>query len=168
MSAPPRSVPVVADSLAVLERELAMLARSLEALGRRSEIHRRLDRAGYVLLRSLAADGPASISGIATRLGLDATTVTRQVAGLEADGLVRRRRDVLDARIARVEITGPGRRRMDAVGAARRDRVGALVADWSAEDVRRLSALLGRFNEAIRDLRPDGRGPASRRGSSPE
>ncbi len=156
------------EALDVLETELAMLARTLEALGRRSEIHRRLDRAGYVLLRALAADGPASISGLAGRLGLDATTVTRQVAGLEDDGLVRRRRDPSDARVCRVELTPAGRRRMDSVRTARRHRVGALVDDWSDGDVARLGALLGRLNGAIRDLRPDPRGPRSPVGSGPE
>ncbi len=149
---------VAADAL---ETELAMLARTLESLGRRSEIHRRLDRAGYVLLRNLEADGPASISGLAARLGLDATTVTRQVAALEHDGLVRRRRDQSDARVCRVEPTAAGRRRMASVREARRARVEALVADWSESDVRRLGSLLGRLNGAIRDLGPETRGPAS-------
>lgn len=160
--------PSTEAALDVLETELAMLARTLEALGRRSEIHRRLDRAGYVLLRALASEGPASISGIATRLGLDATTVTRQVAGLEDDELVRRRRDPADGRVCRVELTPAGRRRMDAVRAARRDRVATLVDDWPGPDVARLGALLGRLNGAIRDLRPDARGPRSPMGAAPE
>jgi DNA-binding MarR family transcriptional regulator len=160
---PSRSRPTAdIEPLAVLETELAMLARTLEALRRRSELHKHLDRAGYVLLRTLADGGVASISGVAAALGLDATTVTRQVAALEADGLVRRRRDGLDARVCRVEITALGRRRMESVQAARRERVGALVADWSATDVDRLGSLLGRLNVAIRDFRPDAHGPASR------
>jgi DNA-binding MarR family transcriptional regulator len=154
--------------LDALETELAMLARTLEALGRRSEIHRRLDRAGYVLLRALTAGGSASISGVARRLGLDATTVTRQVATLERDGLVRRRRDESDARVCLVELTPAGRRRMESVRAARRERVASLVVDWSPSDVDRFGSLLGRLNVAIRDLRPDASRPGSPIAGDPE
>jgi DNA-binding MarR family transcriptional regulator len=138
------------DPLRAVETELAVLARTLEGLSRRSAIHRELDRAGYLLARTLDADGPSSITTIAARLGLDATTVTRQVATLEAAGLVLRSRDARDARVRVVELTPLGRRRMREVRHRRQDRIGHLVAEWSDADRARFGELLGRFNAAIR------------------
>ncbi len=133
-----------------METELAMLTRALEGLGRQSAIYRDLDRSGYLLARTLVTDEPMSITGLATRLGLDATTVTRQVGAMETAGLVRRRRDARDARVSLIELTALGRRRMESVRRARADRIGRLVADWSDADVARFGALLGRLNGAMR------------------
>ncbi len=136
--------------LDTMETELAMLTRALEGLSRQSAIYRDLDRSGYVLARTLVAEEPMSITGLATRLGLDATTVTRQVAAMETAGVVRRRRDERDARVSLIELTPLGRRRMESVRRARTDRIGRLVAGWPAPDVARFGALLGRLNDAMR------------------
>src|SRR6476620_8398144 len=103
-------------ALGRLETELAMLTRTLEGMSRRSTLYGELDRSSYVLARTLATEAPVSINGLA---GLDATTVTRQVATMETEGLVRRKRHDRDRRVSLVERTALGRRRMDAVRAAR-------------------------------------------------
>ena len=133
-----------------LETELAVLARTLEGLGRRSEIHRELDRSSYLIARTLSTEGPTSIGGLAAALGLDATTVTRQVATMEAAGLVERRTDPDDGRVRLIELTEPGRPE-DARGArrARERRVRELTAEWSGDDLQQLARLLGRLNDAL-------------------
>jgi DNA-binding MarR family transcriptional regulator len=148
----PDSTPVVdVDApLAIMETELAMLARTLEGLNRRSSIHRGLDRSSYLLLRTLESVGSASINGLAQLVGLDATTVTRQVGTMEASGLVLRRRSPTDARVSVVALSALGRRRMEGVRAAREERIGSLVHDWPEQDRRAFGALLARFNAAIR------------------
>ena len=63
-----------------------------------------------LLERCQAADGePCTISGIASRLGMDPTTVVRTVDSLEKRGLVERRRDRQDRRQVFVEFTDAGR-----------------------------------------------------------
>ena len=52
---------------------------------------------------------PCTISGIASRLGIDPTTVVRTVDSLEKRGLVERRRDRQDRRQVFVEFTDAGR-----------------------------------------------------------
>jgi DNA-binding MarR family transcriptional regulator len=141
---------VEADARARLETELAMLTRTLEGLSRRSTLYRELDRSSYVLARTLATEAPVSINGLAELVGLDATTVTRQVATMETEGLVRRKRHPQDRRVSLVELTALGRRRMDAVRAAREARITELVRDWSDDDRAAFGRLLGRFNESIR------------------
>lgn len=142
MTRPPKS-------LSRLETELAVLARTLEGLSRRSAIHRDLDRASYLIARTLSADGATSIGRLAAGLGLDATTVTRQVATMEAGGLVVRRKDPDDGRVSLIDLTTRGERSMEEVQATRERRIGDLVSGWPAEDQRMFGVLLGRFNDAL-------------------
>src|SRR5258708_3108859 len=119
-----------ADSLDVVETEMAVLARGLEGLHRRSELYRDLDRAGYLIARTLERTGPVSINGLASALGLDATTVTRQVATMEDGRLVLRRPDPNDGRVSLIGLSQNGRRTMRAVQVARRERIANLLSDW--------------------------------------
>jgi DNA-binding MarR family transcriptional regulator len=155
-----------ADPLAVLETELALLQRALERLGRRSEIHRGLDRASYLVARLVDAAGPISVKDLASRLGLDATTVTRQLASMERSGLLRRRSDPDDGRVNLIELSPKGRRAMSTVQRARRERVEHLFIGWSRRDQLGLGHLLGRFNDAVADIelrsRPAPRGRTGR------
>jgi DNA-binding MarR family transcriptional regulator len=138
-----------ADAVEVVETELALLQRALERLARRSDIHRDLERASYLLARTLDATGPISLKALAARLGLDATTVTRQVAAIECQGLIYRDTDPEDGRVNLIELSPAGRRKMRAVQRARRERVRDLLAGWSKRDQRDLGRLLGKFNDAI-------------------
>jgi DNA-binding MarR family transcriptional regulator len=142
-----------ADPLDVVESEMALLQRALERLARRSDIHRDLDRASYLLARTLDTTGPISVSDLASTLGLDATTVTRQVAAIECQGLIYRDTDPEDGRVNLIELSPAGRRKMRAVQRARRERVRDLLAGWSKRDQRDLGRLLGKFNDAI-DMEP--------------
>jgi DNA-binding MarR family transcriptional regulator len=147
------------DSLDLVETEMAVLARVLEGLHRRSEIYRDLDRAGYLIARTLETTGPVSINGLASALGLDATTVTRQVATMEDARLVLRRTDPNDGRVSLISLSQNGRRTMRAVQLARRERIATLLNDWTENDRRDLGRLLARFNDELsRDI-ATGRGP---------
>lgn len=135
--------------LSDLETELAVLARTLEGMSRRSRVYRGLDRAGYLIGRTLATAGTMSISALAGRLGLDATTVTRQVAALENAGFVNRRADPTDGRVRLVELTARGVRTTRSVQVQREARVAGLVADWSDTEVATFARLLTRLNGAL-------------------
>jgi DNA-binding MarR family transcriptional regulator len=141
-----------ADPLGILETEMALLQRALERLARRSDIHRDLDRASYLLARVLDATGPISVKDLASRLGVDATTVTRQVAAMERSGLLYRRSDPNDGRVNLIELSAKGRRTMTAVQRARRERVQHLFTGWPRRDQREFGQLLGRFNDAVADI----------------
>ena len=81
---------------------------------RRSELYRELYRASYLMARTLDTTGPVSINRLASILGLDATTVTRQVVTMEATKLVVRRSDPSDGRISLISLSPKGRRTMRA------------------------------------------------------
>jgi DNA-binding MarR family transcriptional regulator len=138
-----------ADALDRLETEMAVLTRRIEHASRRSELYRDLDRAGYLLARTIDDVGPASVNQLAVALGLDGSTVTRQVAALEAKVLVERHADPDDGRVAIIELTGAGRQAMQVVRAARAERLDRAVHDWSADDVGRLAVLLARLNRSL-------------------
>ncbi len=83
-------------------------------------------------LSVLVFAGPRTIGDLADAEQVRVPTMSRLVAALEVDGLLRRVADPSDRRIVRVEATATGR---ELLHAGRRRRVAALTAD-----VRRLTA----------------------------
>jgi DNA-binding MarR family transcriptional regulator len=137
------------DPLDLVETEMAVLARGLERHHRQADIYRDLDRASYLIARTLETTGPLSISRLASALGLDPTTVTRQVATMEAAQLVVRRADPDDGRVTLVSLSNHGRRTTRAVQLVRKERLEALLRDWTQDDRRKLGRLLARFNDEL-------------------
>jgi DNA-binding MarR family transcriptional regulator len=132
-----------------LEAALAVLARRLEQASRTSELHRRLDRAGYLLARTLDLVGPIGVNELALHLGLDGSTVTRQATALVDRGFVSRRPDPTDGRAVLLSLTAAGRREVERVRAARLARLRETVADWEPVDVSTLATLLDRLNRSL-------------------
>jgi DNA-binding MarR family transcriptional regulator len=136
-------------ALLAVERQTAILTRHFELLHRRTDIHEGLDRAEYLLLRSLDETGPMRISALATLLGLDPSTAGRQVAVLQAGGLVERAPDPADRRCSVVTPTAEGLARMRHVRRQRTESVTELLADWSDEDLRTFDEILGKYNKTV-------------------
>jgi DNA-binding MarR family transcriptional regulator len=137
--------------LGTIETQIAYLMRLGEASRRATALkpHRALDRAAYVILRRLQEDGPQNVSAIADRLNLDGSTVTRQVTGLQQDGLIERRADPHDGRGTVIEPTALGLKQVDAVRAARRDLYDKVLDDWSGEERSNLATTLERLTHAM-------------------
>src|SRR3954447_4947730 len=139
------------EMLDTIETQIAYLMRMGEASRRATALkpHRALDRAAYVILRGLQAQGPQNVSAIADRLNLDGSTVTRQVTALQQDGLIERRPDPRDGRGTVIAPTDTGLRQVDAVRAARRELYDRVLADWSADDRADLADNLERLTRAL-------------------
>jgi DNA-binding MarR family transcriptional regulator len=131
-----------------LEREVALLLRRARAISGRlaGELHRDLDGAAYGLLVLLDDAGPLRASDVVVRLGLDKSTVSRQVASLVDLGLIDRAADPGDGRAQVLSTSAEGHRRLSEVRNARRARWEADLADWDTADVAVLAQLLGRLN----------------------
>jgi DNA-binding MarR family transcriptional regulator len=131
-----------------LEREIGLLLRRSRAISARlaRELHPDLDGAAYGLLALLRDAGPLRASALVTRLGLDKSTVSRQVASLVELGLVDRAPDPVDGRAQVLTASAEGAARLARIREARRARWEADMADWPAEDVIVLGELLGRLN----------------------
>ncbi|GAA4471631.1 MarR family winged helix-turn-helix transcriptional regulator [Phytohabitans houttuyneae] len=134
-----------------IETQIALLMRLGETTRRATPVaaHRALDRAAYVILRHLAEAGPQNVSALADRLGLDGSTVTRQVSAMQRDGLVARQADPRDGRGTVIAPTGSGLRRMSAVRAARTELYGRVLSAWTEADREQLADLMGRLIDAL-------------------
>jgi DNA-binding MarR family transcriptional regulator len=135
------------SSAETLERELAYLSRALEAVQRRRNYP--LDRAQYLLLRVLEDEGPQSIATLACRLLLDGSTVTRQIAAMEAQGLINRHQNPNDGRSILVYATRQGISIAARMKEMRLDRITKLFGDWSGTEREMFAKLLTKFNASL-------------------
>jgi DNA-binding MarR family transcriptional regulator len=99
------------------EVEPAQLRAAIRALVRRFAVAERADVAccgvtvaQVAALEALGTEGPLRLGDLGRRLGIAPSTLTRNLARLEASGLVERERDAADARSARVGLTTAGKR----------------------------------------------------------
>ncbi|MGW7350558.1 MarR family winged helix-turn-helix transcriptional regulator [Streptomyces sp. NPDC054784] len=131
-----------------LERELAVFLRRARASSGEMarEVHPDLEPAAYGLLVRLEDVGPQRATELATYFGVGKATMSRQLAALEALGLVVRSRDPADGRASLVEFTPGGRERFTRVRRARRARYGRKLAAWDRAEISELARLLHRFN----------------------
>ncbi len=153
-----------ADALA---HQLVRLARLFERA--RAEVTTKcrngVERAAYVLLAYLVAEGPRRLRALAEAVHSDPSTVSRQVAQLVQLGLVERFPDPQDGRAALLNATEAGQRAYDEHRRIRNQRIAAVVAGWPVPDVRLLTGLLDRLNTDLEQyhtpVAPAGRHPAS-------
>ncbi|MFR9729729.1 MarR family winged helix-turn-helix transcriptional regulator [Saccharopolyspora sp. MS10] len=135
--------------LDAIEFQTAVLARNLEMLCRRGDLYQEVDRAAYLLLRTLIFRGPTDISCLAAALGLDPSTTGRQVLAAERAGLLTRSPCPADRRRSIAQVTDRGVGAVQAVHARRIDGTAALLADWDEQDRRAFADLVTRYNQAI-------------------
>jgi DNA-binding MarR family transcriptional regulator len=99
------------------QRDAARLRAGIRALVRRFGISERADVAccGMTVaqaatLETLRSEGAMRLGELGRRLGVTASTLTRNLSRLEEAGLVARAADAHDARAARVDLTPAGRK----------------------------------------------------------
>jgi DNA-binding MarR family transcriptional regulator len=151
--------PVAHEAFVHLEREIGLLLRRSRAISARlsAQLHPDLDGAAYGLLALLQDAGPLRASDLVARLGLDKSTVSRQLATLVGLGLVDREADPEDGRAQVLRPSAEGAARLARIRDARRARWEDDMSDWPAADVAALADLLARFNrvgEAREAARP--------------
>jgi DNA-binding MarR family transcriptional regulator len=67
----------------------------------------------FSILSALLRDDPIALGALAELLGLDRTTLNRNLRPLEAAGLVSTAADAQDGRVRRIGLTAKGRERLD-------------------------------------------------------
>ena len=97
------------------------------------------------------AGGEATIGELADAFNLDRSTVNRQTAALLRRNLARRVPDPKGGMARKLQVTEEGARRLNADRELRREGIGALVADWSPDEIERFEAYLRRFNQSIEE-----------------
>jgi DNA-binding MarR family transcriptional regulator len=164
--------------LDAMQHQVAVFARRAEQtrLGGVGQARNSMDRAAYLLLNRLDQRGPMGVKALAHGMGIDSSTVTRQVAPLVEAGLVTRTTHPEDGRAVVLELSPHGIARLGQVRASRRELMAVLTDDWSAEDRETFCMLLTRFNTAMHEFQPgeapggnpaaSASGPASASGSA--
>ncbi|AJE85259.1 MULTISPECIES: MarR family winged helix-turn-helix transcriptional regulator [Streptomyces] len=140
-----------AGLLDTLQHEVALFARRAEQtrLGGVGKLRNSMDRAAYLLLNRLDKEGAMGVKALAASMGIDSSTVTRQVAPLVESGLVKRTSHPEDGRAVVLQLSPRGIARLAEVRASRRELMEQLTEDWEPEDRSRFCTLLTRFNVAL-------------------
>jgi DNA-binding MarR family transcriptional regulator len=112
------------------------------------DVYDGLSFVGYTLLEFIAQAECAHAVDLAGAYGLDKSTVSRQLAELENDGLLTRSADPSHPRHQRLELTSDGNRRLRRTRAAQRAAIKAELTSWEPRDVTTFATLFARFSDA--------------------
>ncbi len=107
------------------------------------------DRAAIVLLFPLTRLGPLRQSALADAVHADPSTISRHVAVLVEQGLVRRVADETDGRASRLVVTGAGRAALEILRSEREAHLERVTAGWDEADLATLTTLFGRLLDDI-------------------
>jgi len=135
----------VADAVDALRRIL----RSLRLAARFSESNARLSAAQLYVLSAVAADGPSSLSDLASRTMTDRSSVAAVVDRLSERGLVRRGFARDDRRRAEVTLTTAGRRALEEAPKAPAQLLIAGLEALPAERLKEAARSLTALTEAM-------------------
>ncbi|MEC3916527.1 MarR family winged helix-turn-helix transcriptional regulator [Nocardia sp. CDC160] len=104
-----------------------------------------IEPAAFAILFQLIHCGPKRSGALAEALYSDASTISRQVAGLVKRGLIERRADPTDGRVSVLDVTEAGRAVAAQIRARRNDSLRHMLEDWTPEERDVFSNLLRRF-----------------------
>jgi DNA-binding MarR family transcriptional regulator len=104
----------------------------------------KLDRALFPLLSRIGVEGPIGTVELAALTGRDHSTVSRQVAKLEALGLVQRATAEKDRRVRLLTPTAAGEAMLEEFRKTRRAIIGEHFADWTEDERQVFLSLLRR------------------------
>ncbi|MFF4404039.1 MarR family winged helix-turn-helix transcriptional regulator [Streptomyces sp. NPDC001262] len=140
--------------LDALQHQVAVFARRAEQtrLGGVGRVHNTMDRAAYLLLNRLDQEGPMGVKALAAGMGIDSSTVTRQVAPLVDTGLVKRTSHPEDGRAVVLQLSPRGKARLEEVRTSRRELMALCTEGWTEDERDIFCSLLTRFNSALSEI----------------
>ncbi len=128
-----------------LSEQLPRFMRVVHALKSQAARADSRDRAALVLLFPLARMGALRQGALAELVHADPSTVSRHVAALVEQGLVRRVADETDGRASRLVVTDAGHAALDALRREREAHLAQATRDWEPGDLATLTTLFGRL-----------------------
>jgi DNA-binding MarR family transcriptional regulator len=145
------------ESHARLWGEFALLLRGMKEINAHviETTGARCEQAGAAVLGRLDLLGPVRLTDLAHALGLDPSSVSRQVTALERRGWVAREKDPSDLRAQRLHLTEQGRAVTSHLRHARAEALAQLTPGWTTAELDDLGGRLARLNhdlEAHREL----------------
>jgi len=134
-----------ADALREIRRLVATLAQSARAVEQRTGV----TNAQLFLLRALADGDSLSINDLARRALTGQNTISAVVTRLEDNGLVKRERSDVDARVVGVAITARGRRVASRAPEPPTERLLDVLCALSASELRTVTRALAILNSGL-------------------
>lgn len=104
-----------------------------------------VDRAGYLVLRAVEADGPMRLTDLAARLQVEPSTMSRHAAELTSRGWLEKQPDRADRRACLLAVTETGHAIVTGIEKARRNVLQSVLSDWEPEERERFVHLTERF-----------------------
>jgi DNA-binding MarR family transcriptional regulator len=141
----------MADSLR-LARAVQVCARGLGRIGRERARGANITPQQADALELIEAKGVVSTSALALLLGIDPSTASRNLAGLQRAGLIARKRDASDGRQTDVRLTPKGKRVAEAVTSDALRAYNALIEQVPRADRQRIGDALDVFARAVAAL----------------
>jgi len=139
------------DIVEQLEVELGSVLRRydrIRATANKDSLHA-LERAAYVVLRTVHDEGRVRSATVAANLGLDKTTISRHITQLENQGLIERLPDPSDGRASLLRLSAKGKRKLDSHRQFRRAVLEEHLDDWPKQEKLEFLRLLHKYNEAM-------------------
>jgi len=146
-----------------LSDQLPRFMRVVHAL--KSQVTDARDRAALVLLFPLVRLGPLRQGALAELVHADPSTVSRHVAALVDQGLVRRVADESDGRASRLVVTDAGHAALDSLRRERETHLERATAGWGADELAALTTLFGRLIDDLAASLPGSTDPGSAAGT---
>ena len=143
----PAAATAVADSVRDLVRAIRKSKARMAADGRDD-----VESATYSVLHVVAASGPMRASALAGYVHSDLSTVSRQAAGLVADGLLERRADPVDGRACLLALTEAGEAAVAAHEAGRVAFFARVLDGWTEADLQQFASMLSQFTASYDEV----------------
>src|SRR5687767_14756934 len=148
------------ESVRMLSDQLPRFMRLVHALKTQMATADTRDRAAHVLLFPLARLGPLRQSALAELVHADPSTVSRHVAALVDQGLVRRIADESDGRASRLVVTDEGHAALETLRQERESHLARVTAAWSDAELATFTTLFGRLLDDLAAALPASGCPA--------
>lgn len=134
-----------------LVREVTLLVRRSRRVARTlaTQVHPEVDAPAYAVLLVVSDAGRPRLVDVAEELGLDKSTMSRQVSSLVRLGLLERSPDPDDGRAFRLALSATGAQRLAAVTRERRAAWRERLRAWDTDEV---GALADGLERLARDL----------------
>jgi DNA-binding MarR family transcriptional regulator len=152
-ASPPVSAPAAASAqLLQFAERLHLAALHLLIFLRKEDEAAGITASRLAALSVIVFEGPVALGDVARIQQVKAPTMTRLVAALERQGLVRRKPDPGDGRAAMLSATRRGRELMEAARLRRLRRLAGALAVTDRTRLARLESSLDVFDEVVRRL----------------
>lgn len=137
-------------------RAVQMVARGLGRISRERARADEVTPQQAETLQLIADKGAVSTSTLATLLGIDPSTASRNLAGLQKAGLVTRKKATDDGRQTDVRLTPKGKRAADAASASSAQALSTVLEKINRGDRQKVLDALDALVKAIDEHGPNG------------